>query len=57
MTDFAFQSASELAQALRAGEISSLELTNYFIARIEKFDGEVIDDPRPAEEPKRSGWR
>ena len=24
---------------------------------VEKFDGEVIDDPRPAEEPKRSGWR
>jgi amidase len=41
MSEFAFRSASELAQAIRSGEISSLELTDYFIARIEKFDGEI----------------
>ena len=41
MSEFAFRSASGLAQAIRSGEISSLELTDYFIARIEKFDGDI----------------
>jgi amidase len=41
MTEYAFQTAIELAQALRSGQISSLELTDYFIARIEKFDGDL----------------
>ena len=41
MTEFAFRSACGLAQALRSGEVSSLELTDYFIARIEKYDGDI----------------
>ena len=41
MAQFAFQSASELTQQLRDGKVSSLELVDYFIARIEKYDGEI----------------
>lgn len=41
MTQVAFQSATELAQMLRDGKVSSVELVDYFIARIEKYDGEI----------------
>jgi len=37
--DLAFKTAVELAQIIRSGEISSLELTDHFIARIERYDG------------------
>ncbi|MEZ5557545.1 MAG: amidase [Pseudomonadales bacterium] len=37
----AFESATELARRIRAGEISSRELTDYFINRIERFDGNL----------------
>lgn len=33
-----FRSAAELARMIRDGDISSLELTRYFIERIERFD-------------------
>ncbi|MFL2935851.1 MAG: amidase [Myxococcota bacterium] len=36
-----FSTASELARMLRDGEISSLELTNFYIDRIERFDEEI----------------
>ena len=38
MTDLPFRSATELAQAIRDKEISSLELTDLYIERIEKYD-------------------
>ncbi len=41
MASLAFCSASELARALRTGSVSSLELTDYFIARIEEHDADV----------------
>lgn len=39
--DIAFKSAGELSQSLRNSEISSLELTNLYIDRIERFDEEI----------------
>jgi len=41
MTEMAFRSAGELAQAIREGEISSLELTDFYIERIERLDTEI----------------
>ncbi len=41
MTELAFCTAGELAEKIRAGEVSSLELTDYFIGRIERLDGEL----------------
>lgn len=41
MTDIAFRPAHELVQALASGKLSSLELTDHFIARIERLDGPV----------------
>ena len=41
MTEAAFASAIELARRIREKEISSLELTNYFIDRIERLDGKL----------------
>jgi amidase len=41
MTDYAFASAKELVAAIKNKEISSLELTDLYIERIEKFDGEI----------------
>jgi amidase len=38
MTDLPFRSATRLAQAIRQKEISSLELTDLYIERIEKYD-------------------
>jgi len=38
MSDPAFLSASELAGLLRSGKLSSLELTDHYIARIERLD-------------------
>ena len=37
----AFETATELARKIRVKEIGSLELTDYFIRRIEKHDGSV----------------
>jgi amidase len=41
MTEHAFASATELVAALKNKEISSLELTDLYIERIGKFDGEI----------------
>ena len=41
MTETAFLGAGEMARMIRAGEASSAELTDYFIARIERFDVDV----------------
>ena len=38
MTDLPFRSATQLAQAIRDKEISSLELTDLYIERIEQYD-------------------
>ena len=38
MTDLAFQSATELAAGIRDKKVSSLELLDYFIGRVEKFN-------------------
>ena len=35
------QSLSELARGLASGAFSSVELTQYFLKRIQKFDGEL----------------
>ena len=37
----AFSSATDLLAALKNKELSSLELTDHYIERIEKFDGEI----------------
>ena len=37
----AFEMAGELARPLRSGDIGSRELTDYFIRRIEKYDGGI----------------
>ena len=36
-----FASASDLSAALQAGQITSRELTELYIARIEQHDGEI----------------
>lgn len=41
MTELAFQSATELSRRLREGELGVLELSDYFIHRIEAFDGVI----------------
>ena len=41
MSSLAYLSALELAARIRSGEISSVELTQHYIDRIEKYDGEV----------------
>lgn len=41
MTDLSFCSAGELAGRIRAREIGSLELTEHYIDRIERLDGDV----------------
>jgi amidase len=41
MTDLHFQTAIKLAELIRRQETSSLELTDHFIARIEKHDGDI----------------
>jgi amidase len=41
MTDLHFQSATELASAILSKQVSSLELTQHFINRIESHDGEI----------------
>ena len=41
MTETAFRGAGEMARMIRAGEASSAELTDYFIERIERFDGDI----------------
>ena len=38
MNAIAFRAAAELAELIRAGEITSLELTDLYIARIEEHD-------------------
>ena len=39
--DLAFRSATDLAQLIRKGEISSVELTQHYIDRIERLDGDI----------------
>lgn len=41
MSDLAFASAIELAEKLKAKEVSSAELTDMYIGRIEAHDGEI----------------
>lgn len=41
MTELAFASALELAGRIKAGEISSRELTELYIERIEQYDGDI----------------
>jgi len=41
MSSFAYRSALELAAAIKSREISSVELTQLYIDRIEKYDGNV----------------
>ena len=41
MTEMAFRSVGALAQMIRDGEISSLELADYYIDRIERLDGDL----------------
>jgi len=41
MTALHFEDATELARRVRDGECSSLELTDHYIDRIERLDGEV----------------
>jgi aspartyl-tRNA(Asn)/glutamyl-tRNA(Gln) amidotransferase subunit A len=63
----AFRSLAELAQALRAGEFSALELTRYFLDRIDKADrklnayaevyrDEALAAAEAADRIRRSGW-
>ena len=41
MTETAFSSAGEMARMIGEGEMSSLELTDHLIDRIERFDGDI----------------
>jgi amidase len=41
VSEYAFKTAGEIAQAIRSGEISSLELTDHFIDRIERYDEDI----------------
>ncbi|MBP17553.1 MAG: amidase [Gammaproteobacteria bacterium] len=41
MGEYAFKSAVELAQAIQSKEVSALELTDMYIERVEKFDGDI----------------
>ncbi len=41
MTDLHFLSAAELARMLAAGDVGSVELLDHFLARIDRFDGDV----------------
>ena len=40
MDEIAFASAGELARRIRSKQLSSLELTDHFIERIERIDGD-----------------
>lgn len=41
MTDLHFRSAAAIAEAIRRKDVSSLELTDHFIFRIERMDGAI----------------
>ncbi len=41
MTDIAFSTASDLVESIKAGSIGSVELTEHFIERIERYDTEL----------------
>lgn len=41
MSEYAFKSAVDLAQAIQSKEVSSLELTDMYISRVEKFDSDI----------------
>lgn len=41
MSDLHFKSIAELSAGLQAGDFSSVELTQHFLDRIERFDGEL----------------
>ena len=42
MSEYAFKSAVALASAIAAKEISSLELTDMYIDRVESLDPDII---------------
>ena len=58
---WAYRSAGELAQSLAKKEISALELTDQFIARIEALDGDLnavpVRDFARAREAAQGGGR
>jgi amidase len=41
MSDFAFQSASELATRIRNKEVGCLELLEYYLSRVERFNADL----------------
>ena len=41
MSELAYSSASQLARLIRAGAVSSRELTELYISRIERYDGDI----------------
>ena len=41
LSDYDFASAQDLATCIKNRKVSSLELTDHYIDRIEKFDGEI----------------
>jgi amidase len=41
MSDVAFRRAVDVARMIRSKEIGSVELTEHYIARIERHDGEI----------------
>ena len=66
-TDVAFRSLAALAQGLRAGEFSSLELTRAFLGRIDKanaklnaysevYADQALASAEAADRVRRSGW-
>ncbi len=63
MHDKTFSSATTLAAELRAGTLSSSELTEHYIERIERLDGDVnavvvrcFDQARQAMRPPTPRW-
>ena len=41
MNNIEFQSAAELARLIKSGGVSSVALTEHYIDRIQRFDGEI----------------
>ncbi|MFZ8975392.1 MAG: hypothetical protein ACO2ZD_14975, partial [Pseudomonadales bacterium] len=55
MADWAHLSATDLAEALRTGAISSVALTDYYIERIERLDPSInVVVVRTFEEARRA---
>ena len=58
MTDLHFLPATELCRLLAAGEVSSVELLDHFLTRVEKVDGPInavvaLDADRAGPGPRR----